>query len=85
MNDAELGGGQEEQGRAHLLRELARQVEGHAAEVGVPQQVVQVVGQHLKHQAQVVPEHEVALQMHWGKGETSIKTRWELGVNYSTA
>lgn len=46
-----------------LLCELPGEVKGDAPEVGVPQQVVQVVAQQLKHQTQVVPEHEVALQV----------------------
>lgn len=61
MDDAELGRGQEEQCRAQLLSELARQVERDAAEVGVAQEVVQVVGEELENQAQVVTEHEVPL------------------------
>jgi len=61
VDDAELRCGQEQECRAQLLGELPRQVEGDAAEVGVPQQVVQVVGEHLEHQAEVVPEHEVPL------------------------
>ena len=49
VDDAQLGRRQEEQRRAQLLRELARQVERHAAEVGVAQQVVQVVAEQLEH------------------------------------
>ena len=67
MDDAELWCGQEEQRRAQLLGELPRQVEGDAPEVGVPQQIVQVVGEHLEHQAEVVPEHEVTLQVDCGE------------------
>jgi hypothetical protein len=47
----------------HLLSKLPRQVERDAAEIGVPQQVVQVVGQQLEDQAEVVPPHEVVLQL----------------------
>lgn len=61
MDDAELGRGQEEQRRAQLLSKLACQVERDAAEVGVTQEVIQVVGEKFKHQAQVVTEHEVPL------------------------
>ena len=61
VNDVQLGRREEQQRRAQLLRELTRQVERDAAEVGVPQQVVQVVGEQLKDQAQVVAEHEVLL------------------------
>ena len=45
VDDAQFGRRQEEQGRAQLLGELPRQVERHAAEVGVAQQVVQVVAE----------------------------------------
>ena len=60
MDDVEFRSGEEEERRAQLLRELAGQVERHAAEVGVAQQVVEVVREQLEHQAQVVAEHEVA-------------------------
>jgi hypothetical protein len=60
--NGQLGRRQEEQSRAKLLRKLPRQVEGDAAEVRVPQQVVQVVREQFKHKTQVVPPHEVALQ-----------------------
>lgn len=63
VDDAQLRRGQEEQCGAQLLSELARQVQRHATEIGVPQQVVQVIGQHLEDQTQVVPEHEMAFQM----------------------
>ena len=43
-------------------------VERDAAEVRVAQEVVQVVGEQLEHQAQVVPEHEVPLQVHCQEG-----------------
>lgn len=68
MDDAELRRGQEEQRRAELLRQLPRQVQRDAAEVCVAQEVIQVVGEQLKHQAQVVPEHEVPLQVHCREG-----------------
>ena len=62
MDDVELRRSQEEQRRAQLLRKLARQVERDAAEVGVAQQVVQVVGEQLEDQTEVVTEHEVTLE-----------------------
>ena len=68
VDDVELGRGQEQQRGGQLLSKLARQVERDAAEVGVAQQVVQVVAEQLKHQTQVVPEHEVALQFHCNEG-----------------
>ena len=64
VDDAELGRREEEQRGAELLRKLARQVERHAAEVGVAQEVVEVVGEQLKDEAEVLAEHEVALQSH---------------------
>lgn len=75
MNDAELRRGQKEQCRAELLRQLPGQVQRDAAEVGVAQEVVQVVGQQLEHQAQVVPEHEVPLQVHCEGGEKTGQRR----------
>lgn len=35
----------------------------------IAQEVVQVVGKQFEHQAQVVPEHEVPLQMHCREGD----------------
>lgn len=64
MNDAELGCGQEEQRRAELLRQFPSQVQRDSTEVCVAQEVVQVVGKQFENQAQVVPEHEVPLQVH---------------------
>lgn len=43
VDDAELGRGQEQQRSAKLLSKLPGQVERDATEVGVPQQVVEVV------------------------------------------
>ena len=79
VDDVELGRGQEQQRRAHLLRKLARQVEGDAAEVGVAQQVVQVIGEQLEDEAEMVAEHEVPLQFHCGEEEErnmKIKLSW---------
>ena len=61
--DAELVGYEEHEGGAELLGELARQVERDALEVGVAQQVVQVVGEELEDETQVVAVHEVALEL----------------------
>lgn len=61
MDDAELRRGQEEQCGAQLLCELPRQVQRHPTEICVTKQVIQVVRQHLEHQAEVVPKHEVPL------------------------
>jgi len=62
--DVEFGRREEQQRRAQLLRKLARQIQRDAAEVGVAQQVVQVVRQQLKHETQVRSEHELPLQLH---------------------
>ena len=64
VDDVELRRREEQQRRAQLLRELPREVEGDTAEVRVPQQVVEVVGEQLEDQTQVVAEHEVLLQLH---------------------
>lgn len=61
MDDAELRSSQEEQCRAQLLRKLPRQVQRYPPEIRVTKQVIQVVGQHLEHQTEVVPKHEVPL------------------------
>ncbi|KAF7242430.1 putative beta-glucosidase I, partial [Varanus komodoensis] len=65
VDNAELRCGQEEQSSAQLLGKLACEVERDATEVGVTEQVIEVVGQQLKHQAQMAPEHEMPLQVHW--------------------
>lgn len=64
VNDAELGCGQKEQCCAQLLGKLSCQVERDAAEVGVPQQVVEVVREEFKDETQVVSEHKVPPQLH---------------------
>jgi len=43
VNNVQFGGAEEEQCGAQLLGELAREVQRNAPEVGVPQQIVQVV------------------------------------------
>lgn len=48
MYDAQLGCGHEEEGHGQLLGKLPRQIETHASEVGVSQEVVQVVRQQLE-------------------------------------
>ena len=53
MDNVEFGRREEQQRRAQLLSKLARQVQRDAAEVGVAQQVVQVVGKQLEDQTQV--------------------------------
>jgi len=62
VDDFHLGGGEEEERGGDLLGKLAREVERDAAEVGVAQQVIEVVGQQLEDQAEVVAPHEVVAQ-----------------------
>ena len=62
MDDVDLGRGEVEQSRAQLLGKLAREVQRDSPEVGVAQQLIEVVGEQLKHQTQVVAEHEVPLE-----------------------
>jgi len=53
VDDVELGRREEQQRGAQLLRELARQVQRDATEVGVAQQVVEVVRQQLEDETEV--------------------------------
>lgn len=48
-----------------LLCKFPGEVEGNSSEVGVPQQIVQIVAQQLKHQTEMVPKHKVTLQVDW--------------------
>lgn len=59
MYYVEFWGGKEEQSGAELLGKLSSQVQRYAPEVGVSQQVVQIVGEELKHQTQVIAEHKM--------------------------
>ena len=45
-----------------MLSKFAREVEGDSVKVGVPQQLIEVVREQLKHEAEVSAEHEVALE-----------------------
>ena len=63
MDNFQLGRGEEEERSGDLLCKFSSEVERHAPEVGVAQQVVQVVGEELEHQTQVVAPHEVVLQL----------------------
>jgi len=87
VDDVELGRREEEQRSAQLLRELARQVQRNAAEVGVAQQVVQVVREQLKDETQVRPEHELPLQLHcsnkWflrNENQSNLRPRAKCGL-----
>lgn len=64
MDDPKVGMSEEEQRARKLLPELARQVQRDAAEVRVPQQVVEVVGEELKDETQMFLPNEVRLQFH---------------------
>lgn len=48
--------------QAHLLAELFCQIQADALKAGVPQQIVQVVGEQLEHQTQMVAPGETAVQ-----------------------
>ena len=62
MNNVQLRRGQEQQRRAHLLRKLPRQVQRHTAEGRVSQKVVEIVGEKLEDQTEMVAEHEVTFE-----------------------
>ena len=49
MNHADIISPKEEEGVGDLHSKLADQVQGDAAEIGVADEVVQVVGEQLKH------------------------------------
>ncbi len=65
MDHVDIRRGQKQERRAQLLGKLACQVQRDAAEVGVPEELVKVIGEKLKDQAEVVPEHEVTFQANW--------------------
>jgi len=62
--DLQLWCPEEQQRSAQLLRKLARQVQRHSTEVGVTQQIVQVVRQELKDKEQMTAPQEMSLQFH---------------------
>ena len=51
---------EEEKRRAQLLGKLLSELERDAAEVGVAEEFVDIVGEELKDETEVVLEHEVA-------------------------
>ena len=63
MYNFELWPRQKEECFGNLLGEFSRQVQADAAKTRVPEQVVQVIRQQFKHQTQVVPPHEMVLQL----------------------
>ena len=64
VDDVEGGVREEEKCCAQLLGKLPSEVERNTAEVGVAEEFVEIVGEELKDEAEVVSEHEVALQSH---------------------
>jgi len=74
VDDVQFRRRKEHQRHAQLLRKLARQVQGHAAEVGVAQQVVEVVREQLKDETQVGTEHEVTLQPHYNVNHLAMSS-----------
>ncbi len=62
VDHVDLWRGQEQQRRAQLLGKLACQVQRDATEIGVPEELVEVVGEKLEDETEMVPEHEVAFQ-----------------------
>ena len=66
MAHVHLGQAQEGQRLEHLARKLADEHEAHALELGAPQQVVQVEGHVLKHQARVAIVVKVLQEAHCG-------------------
>lgn len=63
------------QRHAQLLGELARQIQGDTAKVGVTQEVVEVVGQKLKDQTEVVAKYKALLQLNY---KTTTTTTHEI-------
>ena len=68
MYDAHVAQREEAERLEDLLATLANQVERNALERRVPQQVVQVVREHLEDQALVAAEHEVLLEAYDARG-----------------
>jgi len=65
MDDVEFRWGEEEQCSAQLLRKLAREVEWHASKVSVAQEIIEIVGEELKDEAEVGAKHKVSLQPYY--------------------
>lgn len=61
VDDLDFRSGQEQQSSAQLLGKLSCQVQRDATKIGVPQQLIEVVGEQFKHQAKVIPIHKVPL------------------------
>lgn len=59
----QFGCAKEQKSRAQLLRKFAREVQRDATEIGVPQQIVQIIRQQLKNEAQMIAPHKVTLEL----------------------
>ena len=79
VDDLCVGRGEEEQRCAQLLGKLAREIEGDPAKVCVAQEFVEVVREQLKHEAEVVAKHEVALEPYWRRAEVKEEIRRKEG------
>lgn len=62
-----------------LLCKFPGEVEGNSSEIGVPQQIVQVVAQQLKHQTEMVPKHKVTLQVDCTETDRQTDTKRQMG------
>lgn len=67
MDDVEFWGGEEEQCGAELLGELASETERNAAEVSIPQQIVEVVREQVEYETQMMTEHEMTAETNYSE------------------
>ena len=72
MGDRDVAQREEAERLEDALAELADEVERDALEARVPQQVVQVVREHLEDEALVAAEHEVLEQPHDARGVAQV-------------
>lgn len=70
--DVEFGWREEQQRRADLLSELTCQVEWHTAKIGISQKIIEVVGEHLENEAEMIVMDKVLLQLHYNKRAINI-------------
>ena len=64
VNDLQFACREKHQRGQQLLAKLPRQVQGDPAKIALAQEVVEVVGEKLKYQAQMIAPHEIALHRH---------------------
>lgn len=64
MNNVNLGSRHKQERGEDLVGKLPYEIERNTVKVSVPQQIVQIVRQQLKHQAQMIPESKVLDQPH---------------------